>query len=421
MLLFRTEYVKDLDNMKINDISDIKNNLESLDLEEKFETVKKLIEPICSYLQLQGIDPFLVIQNMYLMLNSSNSRKFIMDAEHILNSDDSSWLTKSNREAPMNDLSQPNSHQNQEIQRPTLVNSLKNSQTSISTPVNFHSLAIEQEKVKESLPPTPIKNLNNPFTQNHDHHEKPKDHISQPSMSAIKNLNNNFIQNHNNEQPKDALNNNQPIKNINYGNMQFRQTLNTKINVAAIQEDFYHSLPLNEGIKYLIPIITEKGINALKDPSISNETYNILKLINGVNTLEEINEKNFSNVNNNFIFSLATMKSMGFPSEFIVSFIVKIISISSEGFVTFMKKNEIPKDKKLSIKLGELLLYMKLLDDEKLEKCLEIQKAWKPQINSLSTTKPLLGNLLLSMDLLGQSQLSQALEIQKWYNSMRNI
>lgn len=412
---------KNLNDMKINDISDIKNSLESLDAEEKFETVKKLIDPIYTYLQLQGIDPFLVIQNMYLMLNSSNSKKFIMDAEHILNSSDLSWLTKSNRVTPMNDFSQQPNHQNQETQKTNLSGSLRNTQPGVKTPVNFHSLAIENEKVRDSLPPTPIKNLTNHFPHNHNH-EQSREPISQPNMAAIKNLTNHFPHSHEQlEKPKEVLNNNQPVKNINYGNMQFRQTLNTKVNVHAIQEELYHSLPLNEGIKYLIPIITEKGINALKDPSISNETYSILKLINGVNTLEEINEKNFSNVNNNFIFSLATMKSMGFPSEFIVNFIAKIISISSEGFVTFIKKSDLPKDKRLSIKLGELLLYMKLLDDEKLEKCLEIQKAWKPQINALSATKPLLGNLLLSMDLLGQSQLSQALEIQKWYNSMRNI
>lgn len=413
--------------MKINDISDIKNELELLSGEETFEAVKKLINPIFSYLELQGVDPFFVFQNIYSMLNQANSKRFMMDAQNILNGSESNWLTKSNRVAPIESHHQ-NILQSQELKRPTLGGTMPTPPPLVrQTPVNFHSLAIEKEQVRASIPPTPIKNLNthlnlnqiekstDVFIQNQVKQEQVKASIP---PTPVKNLNNPFIQNMNQvEKTRDTLPHPQ---NVNYGN-NFRETLNTKINVNAIQENAHQGFPLNEGLKYLIPSLTEKGKNALKDPSISNETYMLLKLINGVDTLQEINEKNFSQVNNNFIFSLSAMKNMGFPSEFVVIFLNKIIAITSEGFVSFVKTSDTPKDKKFSIKLGELLLYMKILDEEKLERSLELQRAWKPQKNNLSSTKPLFGNLLLSLELLKQPQLTQALEIQKWYNSLRNI
>ena len=208
----------------------------------------------------------------------------------------------------------------------------------------------------------------------------------------------------------------------------FRNTMNLKNNpdlkqmISSFGESFnannYESFPINEGIKYIIPLITDAGIKASQDINTPKELYAFLKLIDNVHTLEEINEKYFSQVNQNVIFSVSMFKNIGFPSEFVINFLDKIIELENKGFISFIKKPESKLDKKIRIKFGDLLLYMKAIDQTQLDKVLEHQKAWKQHVNKPTEKRPLLGIIILSFELVNENQINQALNIQKWYNSL---
>jgi len=208
----------------------------------------------------------------------------------------------------------------------------------------------------------------------------------------------------------------------------FRNTMNLKNNpdlkqmISSFGESFnannYESFQINEGIKYIIPLITDAGIKASQDINTPKELYAFLKLIDNVHTLEEINEKYFSQVNQNVIFSVSMFKNIGFPSEFVINFLDKIIDLENKGFISFIKKPESKLDKKIKIKFGDLLLYMKAIDQSQLDKVLEHQKAWKQHVNKPNEKRPLLGSIILSFELVNENQINQALNIQKWYNSL---
>ncbi len=177
-------------------------------------------------------------------------------------------------------------------------------------------------------------------------------------------------------------------------------------------------LPITEGIKYLTPQVTEKVKEINLPIHEALELYATLKQFNDGLTLYQIYVNNYKDIN-------------------LMSFLIDyVLPNSIKNLVSFQKSPHLPIDRKTKLRLGELLLSLNLLDEEKLRYALEAQKEEEKLLSQKGATsvpydiaafetpknpRRLLGDFLLGLQLLNRQQLECALAIQKWYNSIISL
>lgn len=461
--------------MSIKNFSEIRSFIDSLESTDKFDILKKINDSILDYFQLQKTDVYLVLEKLVPLLTKENNKRLMMDLDTILGD-----FNKKNEESPsliedldFSDINKKNDVI--EVQKTPIakietitnfdnidLNFNANKQTpKLSESDSLSKLSFNIDDI-DNIKDVPIPDLKFNLSENSTRDYQSIRNPLEPEVKVAPNQNN--IESREairatlppgfktptlnkpeltNQKPP-AINSDINMRgtlppgfktpNLN-GELKapppttnFRNTMNLKNNpdlkqmISSFGESFnannYESFQINEGIKYIIPLITDAGIKASQDINTPKELYAFLKLIDNVHTLEEINEKYFSQVNQNVIFSVSMFKNIGFPSEFVINFLDKIIDLENKGFISFIKKPESKLDKKIKIKFGDLLLYMKAIDQSQLDKVLEHQKAWKQHVNKPNEKRPLLGSIILSFELVNENQINQALNIQKWYNSL---
>ncbi|MFN8670719.1 MAG: hypothetical protein U0457_01390 [Candidatus Sericytochromatia bacterium] len=460
--------------MKLNNFSEIKNIISELDDYEKISILKEINSHILDYLQLQKVDIFLLLEKLIPILSGGNNKRLLMDIEKLLekvstNSDKSSEENNILNSLDFSDIkaSEKIEHKQTELKQSVILSNkeakesidnlnfsnisnnnfnleLENKNNISATPVNLNVNQINKDLVMNTNPGLKTASLlsqppaRDPMLMNTNPGGKPAPLPQQPPARDPMLMNTNpggkpapLPQQPPARDPM-LMNTNPGGKPAPLPQTNFRSTMNMKggnLNINQIldeyrKEDFltskveYESVPITEGIKNIIPIINEKGRNVLKDINAPTEIYSLLKLVDGISSLDAINEKYFAQVNQNFIFSVSTFRNIGFPSEFVINFLDKIIEMESNELISFVKNPNNLLKNKIRIKLGDLLLYMKALDNEQLTKVLDYQKAWKPNANKPQERRPLLGNIIISFELLTEKQINHALSIQKWYNSL---
>jgi DNA-binding response OmpR family regulator len=160
-----------------------------------------------------------------------------------------------------------------------------------------------------------------------------------------------------------------------------------KPKTGSIEDD----LKLFDGMKYIIPILSKAGENVLSDPSIPINTYQLLKKLDGKNSLEYIYQNYYYHISINDFFN-------------------KFDNI--KNYFQYEKKPNTPADKELKGKIIQILVYLKFLDPKELAK--------KMQDDSLAAATGgfMSGELLLKFELISNENLSEALFFQKKFNQI---
>ncbi|MFN8671409.1 MAG: hypothetical protein U0457_04895 [Candidatus Sericytochromatia bacterium] len=356
--------------MKINSFSEIKNIVSELDEFEKYSIFKEINTCMLDYLQEQKIDIYLFLEKILPLLSINNNKRLLNDIENILTNKN---ITKTKK---------------------TNIENLDLSGIDFLEKLNTNSVIISNKNAKEIQD----QDVFNEIIESEESIDTNKNESFELQPYQNKNTNvGNFINSLN-------FNKNHPL-----GSKVTGDNLN--------KTEEYESVPINEGIKAIIPLITKKGIDYLKNATIPTEIQSLLKLIDGSSNLEEINEKYFSKVNSNLQPFISTFKKIGFPSQFVIEFLDKIMEMETTELITFVKNPDNPIKNNVRIKLGDLLLYMKVVNNDQIKKILSFQQK---SLNNkdLDKQKALLGNIILSLKILNENQINHALSIQKWYNSL---
>jgi hypothetical protein len=178
----------------------------------------------------------------------------------------------------------------------------------------------------------------------------------------------------------------------------------------------------NEIIKYIVPNITDNGKKALSSFATPIEIYQFLKKVDGNKSLENL----FDEI---------------YKGKDLISYIYKIQNMITMRHINLNKTDSFPKNKRTNIKIGEVLVFMKLIDKNNLEKFVKLheiaKKTQRFEKRNLSKTlaelrlntsikhneeQILFGEFLVNSEVISSVQLNEALVFQAKYNDlMENI
>lgn len=296
----------------------------------------------------------------------------------------------------------------------------------------------EQTRVN-SLPPSPppvqqneVIPIVNPFTTPENPYQSNPGNIrtNNPpppveTNNNLDNLRNTFSKNSNVPPP--------PPPSLSVGSPQMGRTIasgafNLKANFSGTRpQNKKQTISIVEAMGYITPVLTEVGETMFRTPGISTDLYQLLREINGQNNLKEI-----------YLFLNPSSNLWG-------KFIEKIYPLYRERALNLRKSRNYPSELDLSLKMGEMVIGLGLLDEVQLQRALDYQKnppqqntAPSPsQISSMSwieRTKSLvgsteqtsnqppvkkkLGDVMVEMKLITRDELENVLTLQKW---LKNI
>ncbi|MFN8672661.1 MAG: hypothetical protein U0457_11365 [Candidatus Sericytochromatia bacterium] len=178
-------------------------------------------------------------------------------------------------------------------------------------------------------------------------------------------------------------------------------------------------LSFYDALGYLVPYLTDMGTDQLKNPSLPMDVFKLYKQLDGTSSLKEIYLAEYQNI------KLGT-------------FLEKIQSNFKERNVNIKKKQSLPTDFELQMKLGDVLIALGFITDSDLQRALQAQKnpetqnasnqapAWLAKTmasvdnndNKMPIRKKLLGDTLVELNIINQDQLNFSLAIQRLF---RNI
>lgn len=178
----------------------------------------------------------------------------------------------------------------------------------------------------------------------------------------------------------------------------------------------------NEIIKYIVPNIADNGKKALSSFATPVEVYQFLKKVDGNKNLENL----FDDI---------------YKGKDILSYIYKVQNMIIMKHINLNKIDSFPKDKRLNMKIGEVLVFMRLIDRNNLEKVVKLHEIAKKtqrfekrnlsksltELRAQSNIKQneeqiLFGEFLVTSDIISSEQLNEALSFQVKYNDlMENI
>lgn len=191
-------------------------------------------------------------------------------------------------------------------------------------------------------------------------------------------------------------------------------TFNLKPKDSTDSPSRKNSLPIKETIKYIIPFQTELGRKALTDFSTPTTVYQFLKEVNGQTTAEKIYSDLYS--------------GLDYPN-----FISKIYDVFTPKYITLKKAANLPSDKDIRLRIGEWLVMLGYLEENKLEKIVQLHSvavknnevnnrrfAVKTIVNNqpVEHKGPFFGAFLIESEVITKEQLSQALMFQNQYNEI---
>lgn len=179
-----------------------------------------------------------------------------------------------------------------------------------------------------------------------------------------------------------------------------------------------------EAINYIAPTLTELGSDLMRTPSIPMETFKLLKQFDGRSSIKEIHHSEYSSI------------TLG-------NFIEKAQVMYKERYINFKKKAGLPQDFELSMKLGDILLALAIIDEPALTRALQVQKsppsetqqnqaqsagpAWLNKTMSMIDSnveskapvrKKLIGDTLVELKIITQDQLNFALAVQRLFKNV---
>lgn len=179
-----------------------------------------------------------------------------------------------------------------------------------------------------------------------------------------------------------------------------------------------------EAINYITPTLTELGSDLMRTPSIPMETFKLLKQFDGRSSIKEIHHSEYNNI------------TLG-------NFIEKAQGMYKERYINFKKKAGLPQDFELSMKLGDILLALDIIDEPALTRALQVQKnppsetqqnqaqsagpAWLNKTmsmidsnveNKAPVRKKLIGDTLVELKIITQDQLNFALAVQRLFKNI---
>lgn len=211
----------------------------------------------------------------------------------------------------------------------------------------------------------------------------------------------------------DSITNKSPLPKITSG-INLTGTFNLKPKDSADSPSRKNSLPVKETIKYIIPFQTELGRKALTDFSTPTNVYQFLKEVNGQITFDKIYSDLYSGLDYQ-------------------NFISKIYDLFSPKYITLKKAVNIPSDKDLRLRIGEWLVMLGYLEENKLERIVQLHSvavknnevnnrrfAVKTIVNNqpVEHKGPFFGAFLIESEVITKEQLAQALIIQNQYNEI---
>lgn len=176
----------------------------------------------------------------------------------------------------------------------------------------------------------------------------------------------------------------------------------------------------DEIIKHLIPSVSDNGRKALNSFATPIEIYQFLKKVDGTKTLENL----FQEI---------------YKGNDIISYIYKIHNMNLIKVINLNKSLNFPENKRLKIKIGEVLVFMKLIEKENLEKIVKLHEIAKKtqrfekrnltktlaelRLNNLKNEEQILfGEFLINSEIIKVDKLEEALKFQIKYNEiMENI
>lgn len=179
----------------------------------------------------------------------------------------------------------------------------------------------------------------------------------------------------------------------------------------------------NDAINYITPTLTELGSDLMRTPNIPMDTFKLFKQFDGRSSIKEIYYAEYNNI------------TLG-------NFIEKVQNMYKERYVNFKKKTGLPQDFELSMRLGDVLLALSIIDQTSLERALQVQKAppsetqqnqnqggpaWLNKTmsmidtkveNKAPTRKKLIGDTLVELKIITQEQLNFALAVQRLFKNI---
>jgi len=210
---------------------------------------------------------------------------------------------------------------------------------------------------------------------------------------------------------------------------QINRTLSLSEHLKTTNNKIFDNQNLNSGIKeleciypdeiikYLIPSIADNGRKALSSFATPLDIYQFLKKVDGTKTLEEL----FNEL---------------YKVKDILSYINRIYNMVTVRHINLTKSTSFPANKRLYIKIGEVLVFMKIIDKERLEKVIKLHEIAKKtsRFEKRNLTKTLaelrlnnfkvdenqilFGEFLVNSDIIKTEKLEEALKFQSKYNSI---
>ena len=191
-------------------------------------------------------------------------------------------------------------------------------------------------------------------------------------------------------------------------------TFNLKPKDSVDKDSQKLTLTVREAIKYITPYQTDMGRTAIVNIATPVETYQLLKIVDGKLTLENIYNDLYSKLD-------------------MISFVYKIYALYHPHYITLKKMPGIPADRELSLRVGEWLVMLGYLEEEKLARIVQLHSvavrnnevnnrrfAVKTIVNGqpVENKGPLFGAFLIESEVITKEQLNQALMVQTQYNEI---
>ncbi len=431
--------------MPLNEFSEVERHFNTLAVDVQLKIVSSLNFLIMNYLrQQQNVDLFFLVKKFANLLNAENQEKLLADANFLIET--YSLQIKKNGDTQIGSKTNDNALRFSDVSK--IIDNYVNMQTSSQFPVHQEQkplvttrsvreeLMAENENIplglSQKLHSQATSLLSDIPTQQNKHEqilEIPQD-VLIPAPISPDDIRKPF-------QPPPPPASSGNFKTTSSGIL--KRAITQPLPPASVIPGFHPTgtgelksptqklrnennppLLLSEGMKYIIPSLSIKGKEAVGNLSTPVDTYSFLKQFSGGHSLYQIYTTSFNEIS---------------LSDFIVD---KMIQFSPLGYIEFKKSVDMPPDKELKLRVGDILISLNLLDGEKLEKAISIQKGLLKVVRSsageLITTEmnkferadqpsrinkpPLLGDLLVDLKVINQQQLIQVLAIQKWYNSI---
>ncbi|MBC7475158.1 MAG: hypothetical protein H7263_12765 [Candidatus Sericytochromatia bacterium] len=202
---------------------------------------------------------------------------------------------------------------------------------------------------------------------------------------------------------------------------------NLKVNIGAAKSpNKKQTMHIVEAMTYITPSLSEVGENLLRSTTTSLDLQKFLRQIDGKSNLKEV-----------YLFTSPTSNLWG-------KFIERLYPLYKERALNLKKEKNYPNDSELSIKLGDMLIALGLIDEAILEKALEYQKnppaqqatpiiqqstgqSWIDRTRNLVNqnetvivpqARKRLGEVILEMRLITKDELENAATLQKWIKNI---